>query len=87
LHLIEAGYWKLELGETPNQFVEHLWHCLIKWREMAGYTGTYEDLEDMILQNQYFLTLQCHDASASVGLLTPLAATVNTYCVSATISS
>jgi len=47
---------KLELGETPDQFVERLRRYLVKWREMAGYKGTYEDLENMILRDQYFLT-------------------------------
>ena len=60
--LTEGGYRKkfksskLELGETPDQFIERLRRYLIKWREMAGYQGTYEDLEDMILRDHYFLT-------------------------------
>ena len=60
--LTEVGYRKkfkssnLEQGETPDQFVERLRHYLVKWREMVGYQGTYEDLEDMILCDQYFLT-------------------------------
>ena len=40
--LTEGGYRrkfktsKLELGETPEQFVERLRRYLVKWREMAG---------------------------------------------------
>jgi len=49
-----------QLGETPDQFVERLRQrlrrYLIKWHEMVGYQRTYDDLEDMILQDQYFLT-------------------------------
>ena len=53
--LTEGGYRKkfktskLELGETPEQFVERLRRYLIKWREMAGYEANYEGLENMIL--------------------------------------
>jgi len=60
--LTEGGYRrkfktsKLEMGETPEQFVERLRRYLIKWREMAGYDATYEGLENMILRDQYFLT-------------------------------
>jgi len=57
--LTEGGYRKkfklskLEVGETPDQFVYRLKRYLDKWREMAGYK---EDLKDMIIQDQYFLT-------------------------------
>jgi len=48
--LTEGGYRKkfktskLELGETPEQFVERLRRYLIKWREMAGYETSHEGL-------------------------------------------
>ena len=44
------------MGEKPDQFVERLRRYLVKWREMAGYKGTYEDLENLTLRDQYFLT-------------------------------
>jgi len=47
---------KLELGEMPAQFAERLKRYLEKWREMAGFEPTYEDIQEMILRDQYFLT-------------------------------
>jgi len=46
--LTEEGYRKkfkmskLEVGETPDQFVDRLNRYLVKWREMAGYIESYE---------------------------------------------
>jgi len=44
------------VGETPDQFVDRLKRYLDKWREMAGYKDNYDDLKDMIIHDQYFLT-------------------------------
>ena len=48
--LTEGGYRKkfkiskLEVGETPEQFVERLNRYLVKWCEMAGYDDDYDGL-------------------------------------------
>ena len=46
---------KLEVGETPDQFVDRLKRYLDKWREMAGCKDNYDDLKDMIIRDQHFL--------------------------------
>ena len=47
---------KLEPRETPAQFAERLKRYLEKWGKMAGFEPTYEDIQEMILGDQYFLT-------------------------------
>jgi len=50
--LTEGGYRKkfkmskLEVGETPEQFVERLNRYLVKWCEMAGYDDDYDGLKE-----------------------------------------
>ena len=49
--LTEGGYRKkfkmskLEVGETPEQFVERLNRYIVKWCEMAGYENNYDGLK------------------------------------------
>jgi len=60
--LTEGGYRKkfkmskLEVGETPEQFVESLNRYLVKWCEMAGYDDDYEGLKSLIIRDQFFIT-------------------------------
>ena len=60
--LTEGGYRekfkmsKLEVGETPEQFVERLNRYLIKWCEMAGYDVDYDGLKSLIIRDQFFIT-------------------------------
>ena len=44
------------MGETPDQFVDRLKRYLDKWHEMAGYKDNYDDLKEMVIRDQYFLT-------------------------------
>jgi hypothetical protein len=58
--LTEGGYRKkfkesrMEVGETPTQFIERLRRYIQQWIEMAGYDQTYEGLETMIIRDQFF---------------------------------
>ena len=45
---------KLEVGETPEQFVERL--NRYKWCEMAGYENNYDGLKSLIIRDQFFIT-------------------------------
>jgi len=47
---------KLEVGETPEQFVERLIRYLVKWCEMAGYDDDYDGLKSLIIRDQFFIT-------------------------------
>ena len=47
---------KLEVGETPEQFVERLDRYLVKWCEMAGYDDDYDGLKSLIIRDQFFVT-------------------------------
>jgi len=47
---------KLEVGETPEQFVERLNRYLVKWCEMAGYDNDYDGLKRFIIRDQFFVT-------------------------------
>jgi len=55
--LTEGGYRKkfkmskLEVGETPEQFVERLNRYLVKWYEMAGYDDDYDGLKSLIIRD------------------------------------
>ena len=57
--LTEGGYHekfkmsKLEVGETPEQFVERLNRYLVKWCEMAGYEDNYDGLKSLIIRDQF----------------------------------
>jgi len=42
---------KLEVGETPEQFVERLNRYLVKWCEMAGYDNDYDGLKSLIVRH------------------------------------
>ena len=59
-NLTEGGYRKkfknskMEIGETPQQFVERLRRYLDKWRDMAGCESSQEGLETLILRDQFF---------------------------------
>ena len=61
-HLTEGGYCKkfkmskLEVGETPRQFVERLNRYLVKWCEMVGYDDDYDRLKSLIIRDQVFVT-------------------------------
>jgi len=60
--LTEGGYRKkfkmskLEVGETPEQFVERLNRYLVKWCEMAGYDDDYDGLKNLFIRDQFFIT-------------------------------
>jgi len=60
--LTEGGYRKkfkmskLEVGETPEQFVERLNRYLVKWCERAGYDDDYDGLKSLIIRDQIFIT-------------------------------
>ena len=41
---------KLEVGETPEQFVERLNRYIVKWCEMAGYANDYDGLKSLIIR-------------------------------------
>ena len=47
---------KLEVGETPEQFVERLNRYIVKWCEMAGYDNDYDGLKSLIIRDQFFIT-------------------------------
>jgi len=47
---------KLEVGETPEQFVERLNRYLVKWCEMAGYDDDYDGLKSLIIRDHFFIT-------------------------------
>ena len=47
---------KLEVGETPEQFVERLNRYLNKWCEMAGYDVDFDGLRSLIIRDQFFIT-------------------------------
>ena len=47
---------KLEVGETPEQFVERLNRYIVKWCEMAGYEDNYDGLKSLIIRDQFFIT-------------------------------
>jgi len=61
-HLTEGGYRKkfkmrkLEVGETPEQFVERLNRYLVKWCEIAGYDNDNDGLKSLIIHDQFFVT-------------------------------
>jgi len=61
-HLTEGGYRKkfkmskLEVGESPEQFVERLNRYIVKWCEMAGYDNDYDGLKSLIIRDQFFIT-------------------------------
>ena len=40
---------KLEVGETPEQFVQRLNRYIVKWYEMAGYEDKYDGLKSLII--------------------------------------
>jgi len=60
--LTEGGYRKkfkmskLEVGETPEQFVERLNRYFVKWCEMARYEDNYDGLKSLIIRDQFFVT-------------------------------
>jgi len=60
--LTEGGYCekfkmsKLEVGETPEQFVVRSNRYLINWCEMAGYDVEYDGLKSLIIRDQFFIT-------------------------------
>src|SRR6218665_1537453 len=60
--LTEGGYRRkfkesrIEVGETPSQFVERLRRYVQQWILLAGYERTYEGLESLILKDQFFVT-------------------------------
>jgi len=60
--LTDGGYCKkfkmskLEVGETPRQFVERLNRYLVKWCEMVGYDDDYDGLKSLIIRDQVFVT-------------------------------
>ena len=60
--LTEGGYRRkfkesrIETGESPSQFIERLRRYMKQWLSLAGYTETYEGLENLILRDQFFIT-------------------------------
>ena len=40
---------KLEVGETPEQFVERLNRYIVKWCEMAGYDNVFIPMVSVVI--------------------------------------
>lgn len=47
---------RIETGESPKQFSDRLRRYFLKWLEMAGYKPTFDDLVELMVKDQYFLT-------------------------------